>query len=534
MLSFTNAPIHFFLLPNSFTDMIPHMFPCAPFDGNSRRRKKDRLLSLHFVAVRESCSFDVKNRSYRDFYWSCSGFVRRCKKGWETEGNFALEEDILEFMKYSENPQSFPSKKQLIDAGRMDLVEAILEQGGWLASGWDLDDNVNQEVGAHYNGDIDFSLMRDGEWKNAVTEQRADESDEERSHEPSFSHFGSYPAASSSGRSLETSVEDSGIEGILSRLEKERDKEISHVQNNDLRRDWLTKSSKNGTVVDLERNNEPNNGKISDKFSHGRSPSNIDGFSHSLKPDAWRIWSAERAGFSEIKVEADEIFSKGPIIRGEKHAFGDEILKRKGEYSVSLNRRKDTSSPERIKSNQIQSRLQHLESELSSILDVLKSKADENVQKKVHESSSDELLMLSDAWEFQENDMLNARHKLRSIRAKLAVLEGKMALAIIDAQKIMEEKQKRIDNARRALQLLRTACIVWPNSASEVLLAGSFDGWSTKRKMQKSSTGIFSLCMKLYPGRYEIKFIVDGEWRIDPLRPVVRNNGYENNLLIIT
>ncbi|KAJ6898101.1 5'-AMP-activated protein kinase subunit beta-2 [Populus alba x Populus x berolinensis] len=55
-----------------------------------------------------------------------------------------------------------------------------------------------------------------------------------------------------------------------------------------------------------------------------------------------------------------------------------------------------------------------------------------------------------------------------------------------------------------------------------------------QRRMEKSSVGIFSLYLKLYPGRYEIKFIVDGEWRIDPLRPIVYNNGYENNLLIIT
>lgn len=45
---------------------------------------------------------------------------------------------------------------------------------------------------------------------------------------------------------------------------------------------------------------------------------------------------------------------------------------------------------------------------------------------------------------------------------------------------MVEEKQKRVDSARRALRLLRTACIVWPNSASEVLLAGSFDGWASK------------------------------------------------------
>lgn len=141
---------------------------------------------------------------------------------------------------------------------------------------------------------------------------------------------------------------------------------------------------------------------------------------------------------------------------------------------------------------------------------------------------------LSDAWEFQENEVINARDKLRSIRAKLAILDGKMALAIIESQKIVEEKQRKIDGARISLQLLRSACIVWPNSASEVLLTGSFDGWTTQRKMEKSRTGIFSVCLQLYPGRHEIKFVVDGIWRIDPLRPIVHNNGYENNLLIIT
>lgn len=49
-----------------------------------------------------------------------------------------------------------------------------------------------------------------------------------------------------------------------------------------------------------------------------------------------------------------------------------------------------------------------------------------------------------------------------------------------DAQKMVEEKQKRIDDNRRAFQHLRTTCIVWPNSASVVLLAGSFDGWATQ------------------------------------------------------
>jgi hypothetical protein len=48
--------------------------------------------------------------------------------------------------------------------------------------------------------------------------------------------------------------------------------------------------------------------------------------------------------------------------------------------------------------------------------------------------ASDDLLKLSDACEFQENEIMNAQDKLRSTRAKIAVSEGKIALAIMYAQ----------------------------------------------------------------------------------------------------
>lgn len=44
--------------------------------------------------------------------------------------------------------------------------------------------------------------------------------------------------------------------------------------------------------------------------------------------------------------------------------------------------------------------------------------------------SPSDLQKLSDAREFQENDVINAQKRLRSIRAKLAILEGKVALTL--------------------------------------------------------------------------------------------------------
>ncbi|MBI1784013.1 glycoside hydrolase family 13 [Candidatus Sumerlaeota bacterium] len=50
--------------------------------------------------------------------------------------------------------------------------------------------------------------------------------------------------------------------------------------------------------------------------------------------------------------------------------------------------------------------------------------------------------------------------------------------------------------------------------AREVFLAGDFNGWSTSSTpMEKGSWGNWILSLALPPGRYEYKFIVDGDWR---------------------
>ena len=176
MLSFTKVFIHFFVSPKTCAELntLHHSFvPFNLFEGNSRNKKR-KVMSLHFVDVKEHGSLlgslELKNKNYGDFLLSnCSGFVRRCKTDWESEGDFALEADILEFMKNSETPEAFPSKKQLVDGGRIDLVEAILKQGGWLAFGWDLDDDIASEKdGLFCTDDINLDFKRDKAFKNGA------------------------------------------------------------------------------------------------------------------------------------------------------------------------------------------------------------------------------------------------------------------------------------------------------------------------------------------------------------------------------
>jgi 1,4-alpha-glucan branching enzyme len=56
------------------------------------------------------------------------------------------------------------------------------------------------------------------------------------------------------------------------------------------------------------------------------------------------------------------------------------------------------------------------------------------------------------------------------------------------------------------------------NAASRVYVAGSFNEWSPTRHRltYKVKDGLFSTSIMLPPGRCEYKFVVDGNWCIDP------------------
>ncbi|CAI9775315.1 unnamed protein product [Fraxinus pennsylvanica] len=448
----------------------------------------------------------------------------------------------MEFMEKSEKPTMFPTKEELGRAGRVDLVEAIKKRGGWYSLGWE--DENEKNAGKNVKEDIDFDI---GEFHKRVESCKeiaavgekdvnsfSGDSLVENEERLSSGNPNSSQLTSSSGRSLEIGAEeDTGIKGILSRLKQQRNTDFginlgkygyqTHSSTTDERNGWYFR-------IPIDEDS-PDAGK-STRFTlsiptEGVANNSGGKITPDIQPETWRTWSIQREGFQDTEFEAAEISYSKNQVEQNKEAANTQI-------TASTENNPEALGRHEINHNQIRTRLRHLECELNTALHSLRSKREEFVLDEVSGSSSSDLQTISDAWEFQENEYMNTQQRLRSIRAKLAVLEGKMALAIIDAHKIVEEKQESIDGVHKALQLLRTACIVWPNSASEVLLAGSFDGWTSQRKMEKSRTGIFSMCLKLYPGRYEIKFIVDGIWKVDYLRPIVHNNGYANNLLIIT
>lgn len=71
------------------------------------------------------------------------------------------------------------------------------------------------------------------------------------------------------------------------------------------------------------------------------------------------------------------------------------------------------------------------------------------------------------------------------------------------------------------------------DGARDVRITGDFCEWSSAGvPMSPDGPGIWTATLRLAPGEYQYRFIVDGEWRDDPEAPRVDNGlGGTNSLL---
>lgn len=70
--------------------------------------------------------------------------------------------------------------------------------------------------------------------------------------------------------------------------------------------------------------------------------------------------------------------------------------------------------------------------------------------------------------------------------------------------------------------------------AREVFVAGNFNGWNPQKLKMKPTESGWVLPYVLAEGNYQYKFIVDGEWILDPSNPYTASEaGHENSLLCI-
>jgi len=70
----------------------------------------------------------------------------------------------------------------------------------------------------------------------------------------------------------------------------------------------------------------------------------------------------------------------------------------------------------------------------------------------------------------------------------------------------------------------------WPYEGKDVEVTGSFYDWKKNLRLHKEDS-FFTTRDRISPGTYQYKFIVDGKWYYDVMKPYTNNNGNVNNVL---
>lgn len=159
----------------------------------------------------------------------------------------------------------------------------------------------------------------------------------------------------------------------------------------------------------------------------------------------------------------------------------------------------------------------------------------------VREAVQARMQRLTDSLEFAENDVLNARGAIRELAVEAAALRSQARVDLEEVRRQSESLTARLEAARVAAagrasplgELIETR-VVWTREAEEVSIMGSFNGWTEPVKLLPNGDTGFTAVLHLYPGRYMIKYVVDGDYVIDETQPVVTDEEKNvNNELVV-
>jgi 1,4-alpha-glucan branching enzyme len=97
---------------------------------------------------------------------------------------------------------------------------------------------------------------------------------------------------------------------------------------------------------------------------------------------------------------------------------------------------------------------------------------------------------------------------------------------------VKKRKSKKLESKMEELKKVNFTLLA--PDAQNVSLAGDFNDWhANSHLLQKASNGMWEINIDLNPGRYEYRFLVDGEWKNDPnCMSIIPNSfGSENCML---
>jgi len=108
-----------------------------------------------------------------------------------------------------------------------------------------------------------------------------------------------------------------------------------------------------------------------------------------------------------------------------------------------------------------------------------------------------------------------------------------------EAEKVVVAKKTTAPAAKKATKpaTKEVTFTVHAEKGKAVYVAGEFNNWdpTAKKMAYKAKEGLYSASMKLAPGDYQYKFVIDGTWCADPenVNSVANDQGTFNSVVSV-
>ncbi|XP_042409013.1 protein PTST homolog 3, chloroplastic-like isoform X2 [Zingiber officinale] len=148
----------------------------------------------------------------------------------------------------------------------------------------------------------------------------------------------------------------------------------------------------------------------------------------------------------------------------------------------------------------------------------------------------------------KETELSQLKKQIEDEKFALVNLRARVKAELGDIQCSIADKDAELRAAQEYLNGLKEVHINYRTNGQVVEVAGSFNGWQHKVRMDLDHSSecidspdsrkpeLWSTVLWLYPGIYEvteIKFIVDGHWTVDPGQEIIISGGFTNNVLTV-
>ncbi|XP_027173649.1 protein PTST homolog 3, chloroplastic-like [Coffea eugenioides] len=200
------------------------------------------------------------------------------------------------------------------------------------------------------------------------------------------------------------------------------------------------------------------------------------------------------------------------------------------------------SSSHQVEHRVLETSSSRIESHSSEEVNIIDFKEDQEIEAQ-NLGNQAEINHLKFILHQKELELTQLKEEIEKEKVALSILQTKADKEIIKAQKLILEKDAELQAAEESLSELKEVEIQYWGEGEVVEVAGSFNGWHQKIKMDSQPSSSLSdpngsrksrlwrSVLWLYPGVYEIKFIVDGHWTVDPQRESVTRDIMHNNIL---